>query len=94
MNRKKEEMSDISPNDAIKHPNWSMGKKISVDSATMMNKGLEIIEASILYGIDYSKIEVLIHPQSIIHALVSFNDGSTISPVSYTHLTLPTNREV
>ena len=66
-----------------------MGKKISVDSATMMNKGLEIIEASILYGIDYSKIDVLIHPQSIIHAFVTFTDGSTISHLSDHDMRIP-----
>ncbi len=89
LNFNKKDLRFVTPDQATKHPNWIMGKKISVDSATMMNKGLEIIEASILYGIDYSKIEVLIHPQSIIHALVSFNDGSTISHLSNHDMKIP-----
>ena len=89
LNYHKRDLKHVTPNQATKHPNWKMGKKISVDSATMMNKGLEIIEASILYGIDYSKIDVLIHPQSIIHALVSFNDGSTISHLSNHDMNIP-----
>ena len=89
LNYHKRDLKYVTPNQATKHPNWKMGKKISVDSATMMNKGLEIIEASILYGIDYSKIDVLIHPQSIIHALVSFNDGSTISHLSNHDMKIP-----
>jgi len=89
LNFKKKDLKYVTPDEATKHPNWEMGKKISVDSATMMNKGLEIIEASILYGIDYSKIDVLIHPQSIIHALVTFNDGSTISHLSNHDMKIP-----
>jgi len=89
LNFKKNELKNVTPNQATKHPNWIMGKKISVDSATMMNKGLEIIEASILYGIDYSKIDVLIHPQSIIHAFVTFTDGSTISHLSDHDMRIP-----
>ena len=89
LNFKKKDLKHVTPDEATKHPNWEMGKKISVDSATMMNKGLEIIEASILYGIDYSKIDVLIHPQSIIHALVTFNDGSTISHLSNHDMKIP-----
>ena len=89
LNYHKRDLKHVTPNQATKHPNWKMGKKISVDSATMMNKGLEIIEASILYGIDYNKIDVLIHPQSIIHALVSFNDGSTISHLSNHDMKIP-----
>ena len=89
LNFKKKDLRYVTPDEATKHPNWEMGKKISVDSATMMNKGLEIIEASILYGIDYSKIDVLIHPQSIIHALVTFSDGSTISHLSNHDMKIP-----
>ena len=89
LNFKKKALRYVTPDQATKHPNWKMGKKISVDSATMMNKGLEIIEASILYGIDYRKIDVLIHPQSIIHALVSFTDGSTISHLSNHDMRIP-----
>ena len=89
LNFKKKDLKHVTPAQATKHPNWKMGRKISVDSATMMNKGLEIIEASLLYGIDCSKIEVLVHPQSIIHALVSFNDGSTISHLSDHDMKIP-----
>ena len=77
-----EELSNIKPQDAIKHPNWQMGHKISVDSATMMNKALEVIEAQWLFGVDLSKIEVLIHPQSIIHSLVEYCDGTQIAQLS------------
>ncbi len=88
-----EELTDITPEEAIKHPNWSMGAKISVDSATLMNKGLELIEAHYFFDIPESKIEVLIHPQSIIHSLVAYQDGSVLAqlgmpdmrtPISYT----------
>lgn len=65
--------------DALKHPNWSMGKKITIDSATMMNKGLEVIEAHYLFNIPYQQIDVLIHPQSIVHAMTEFTDGNTVS---------------
>ena len=69
----------MTPEQAVAHPNWSMGAKISVDSATMFNKGLEMIEASYLFATPPSKIEVLIHPQSIIHSLVEYQDGSTLA---------------
>lgn len=72
-------LKDITPKQASSHPRWSMGAKISVDSATMMNKGLEVIEAHYLFGVDANKIEVIIHPQSIIHSSVYYNDGSVIS---------------
>ena len=65
--------------DALRHPTWKMGKKISIDSATMMNKGFEYIEAAYLYGLDASKIEVLIHPQSVVHSMVGYRDGSVIA---------------
>ena len=72
----------VTPEQAVKHPTWKMGKKISIDSATMMNKGLEIIEASLLFNLDPKQIKVLIHPESIVHTLVSFSDGSVISHMS------------
>ena len=72
-------LSSATPAQACKHPNWQMGKKISVDSATMMNKGLEVIEASFLFGLKPSQIEVVVHPQSIIHSFVYFDDGSVLS---------------
>ena len=74
-----ENLKSATPEQACKHPNWKMGKKISVDSATMMNKGLEIIEASFLFGLSASQIEVVIHPQSIVHSFVYFDDGSVLS---------------
>lgn len=74
--RTRETMCVVTPEEAIKHPTWRMGRKISVDSATLMNKGLEIIEASHLFGLRAEYIEVLIHPQSIVHSLVQFRDGS------------------
>ena len=72
-------MRDITPAQAIKHPKWSMGPKISVDSATLMNKGLEVIEAHHLFGLAGSRIDVLVHPQSLVHSLVEFVDGSTLA---------------
>jgi 1-deoxy-D-xylulose-5-phosphate reductoisomerase len=74
-----QEMSGVTPEQAVAHPNWSMGAKISVDSATMFNKGLEMIEASYLFSTPAAKIDVLIHPQSIIHSMVEYQDGSTLA---------------
>ncbi|PIP65997.1 1-deoxy-D-xylulose-5-phosphate reductoisomerase, partial [Candidatus Peregrinibacteria bacterium CG22_combo_CG10-13_8_21_14_all_44_10] len=74
---------------ALAHPTWSMGKKISVDSATLMNKGFEIIEAHHLFGIPYKQIEVLIHPQSIVHSMVVFKDGSIIAHASMPDMKIP-----
>jgi len=82
-------LSEVTPNQAVKHPNWKMGKKISIDSATMMNKGLEVIEASLLFNINPNKINVYIHPQSLIHALITFYDGSTLSHMSYHDMKIP-----
>jgi 1-deoxy-D-xylulose-5-phosphate reductoisomerase len=82
-------LKNIKPKDAIKHPVWNMGKKISVDSATMINKALEIIEASVLFGIEGKKIEVVIHPQSIVHGLVHYNDGSIIANLGYPDMITP-----
>ncbi|MBP9837485.1 MAG: 1-deoxy-D-xylulose-5-phosphate reductoisomerase [Proteobacteria bacterium] len=78
-NRSLEDLKDITPEEAVKHPNWSMGAKISIDSATLMNKCLEVIEAAVLFRLPPEKIEVLIHPQSIVHGLVDYKDGSTIA---------------
>ena len=74
-----DELKHVTPEQACQHPNWTMGEKISVDSATMMNKGLEVIEANFLFGLSSNQIEVVIHPQSIIHSFVYFNDGSVLS---------------
>jgi 1-deoxy-D-xylulose-5-phosphate reductoisomerase len=75
--------------DAITHPNWSMGKKITVDSATLMNKGLEVIEAHYLYGTDYDDIEIVIHPQSIIHSMVETADSSVLAQLGWPDMRLP-----
>jgi len=86
-------MSGMTPAQAVKHPNWSMGAKISVDSATMMNKGLELIEAKHLFGLPESRIDIVVHPQSVIHSLVAYIDGSVLAqlgspdmrtPIAYT----------
>ncbi|MBA4336591.1 1-deoxy-D-xylulose-5-phosphate reductoisomerase [bacterium] len=89
LNTPEKDFKSITFDQAIKHPNWNMGKKISVDSATMMNKSLEIIEAHYLFGIEPEKIEVLIHPQSIVHALVQFTDGSLIAHMGYPDMRIP-----
>ena len=73
------DFASIKPEDALKHPNWAMGKKITIDSATLMNKGLEIIEAKWLFSVSTDRIQVVIHPQSIVHSMVSFKDGSVIA---------------
>ena len=79
----------ISPKKALKHPNWSMGKKISIDSATMMNKVFEIIEAKKIFGLSYSQLEILIHSQSYLHAIVKFNNGLTKVLIHDTNMTIP-----
>ena len=83
------ELDGMSPEQACAHPNWDMGRKISVDSATMMNKGLELIEACLLFDLDISKIEVVIHPQSIVHAMVSYKDGSLLAHMGYPDMRVP-----
>ena len=84
-----DELINVSVEDALNHPNWTMGKKVTIDSATMMNKGLEVIEAAFLFKIDYKKIEVLIHPQSIIHSLVEFIDGSSLTQLGTPDMKVP-----
>ena len=79
LNLPEKEFNKIKPEDALNHPNWNMGKKISVDSATLMNKGLEAIEAKCLFDVSQEKIEVVIHPQSVIHSMVSFKDGTVMA---------------
>ncbi len=81
-NRRREELGNISAKDALRHPNWSMGKKISIDSATLMNKGFEVIEACWLFGIPPEKVDVLIHPQSIVHSMVEFTDRTCLAQMS------------
>lgn len=85
----KEEMEDVNVTDALNHPNWSMGKKVTIDSATLMNKGLEVIETKWLFNMPINKIEVLIHPQSIIHSMVEFIDGSIIAQLGVPDMRTP-----
>ena len=79
----------VTPDDALRHPTWQMGRKITIDSATLMNKGLEVIEAHWLFGVTGSRIEVVIHPQSIVHSLVELRDGSIIAQLGVTDMRLP-----
>jgi 1-deoxy-D-xylulose-5-phosphate reductoisomerase len=83
------ELAAATPEQALKHPNWKMGKKITIDSATMMNKGLEVIEAGWLFGIPITAIDVLIHPQSIVHSLVEYRDGSVIAQLGVPDMRIP-----
>jgi 1-deoxy-D-xylulose-5-phosphate reductoisomerase len=85
----KEKLADVKPADALKHPSWRMGRKITVDSASMMNKGLEVIEARWLFSVDIERIEVHIHPQSIIHSMVEYCDGSVIAQLSVPDMRIP-----
>jgi 1-deoxy-D-xylulose-5-phosphate reductoisomerase len=78
-----DDLSKITVDEALAHPTWSMGPKITVDSSTLMNKGLEVIEAHELFGIDYDRVEVVVHPQSIVHSMVAFTDGATIAQLSH-----------
>jgi 1-deoxy-D-xylulose-5-phosphate reductoisomerase len=80
--RSLEDLATVTISDALAHPTWSMGPKITVDSSTLMNKGLEVIEAHELFGVDYDRIEVVVHPQSIIHSMVTYTDGATIAQLS------------
>jgi 1-deoxy-D-xylulose-5-phosphate reductoisomerase len=84
-----EDLAGVSPCDALRHPVWSMGSKITIDSATMMNKGLEVIEAHWLFGIAQSRIAVLVHPQGVVHGMVEFRDGSTIACLGPADMAIP-----
>ena len=84
-----ERLRHVTVADALKHPNWDMGRKVTIDSATMMNKGLEVIEAAFLFKLKMQKIKVLIHPQSIIHSLVEFSDGSTLTQLGNPDMRVP-----
>lgn len=84
-----EKLDSVTVKDALKHPNWSMGKKITIDSATLMNKGLEVIEAHFLFGLDYDRIEIVIHPQSIIHSLIELQDTSVLAQLGWPDMRLP-----
>ena len=87
--RPQEELATVTPEEALRHPTWRMGKKITVDSATLMNKGFEVIEAHWLFDLPWEKIEVVVHPQSVIHAMVEFADGSVKAQLSYPDMRLP-----
>jgi 1-deoxy-D-xylulose-5-phosphate reductoisomerase len=84
-----EKLPEVTVADALKHPNWSMGQKITVDSATLMNKGLEVIEAHYLFGMDYDHIDIVIHPQSIIHSLIELQDTSVLAQLGWPDMRLP-----
>ena len=83
------QLKGVTPRQALNHPTWKMGKKITIDSATLMNKGYEVIEAHILYGTPYERIETVIQPQSIIHSMVEFDDGAILAQMSYPTMELP-----
>ena len=87
--KKFDELQNVTVDEVLAHPTWNMGKKITVDSASLVNKGLEVIEAHWLYGIDYDKIQVVVHPQSIIHSMVEFRDGSIIAQIAEPDMRLP-----
>lgn len=85
----REMLAKVTPQEALKHPSWSMGAKITIDSATLMNKGLEVIEARHLFQIDYDRIEVIVHPQSIIHSMVEYKDGAILAQLGAPDMRLP-----
>ena len=87
--RSASDLSEVSPDDALQHPTWRMGRKITIDSATLMNKGLEVIEAHWLFGVRANQIDVVIHPQSIVHSMVELVDGSLIAQLGITDMRLP-----
>ncbi len=87
--RSREDLAQVTVEDALAHPTWKMGPKITVDSSTLMNKGLEVIEAHELYGTPYDDIDVVVHPQSVVHSMVSFTDGATIAQLSMPDMRLP-----
>jgi 1-deoxy-D-xylulose-5-phosphate reductoisomerase len=84
-----DQLANVTVADALKHPNWSMGRKITIDSATLMNKGLEVIEAHYLFGMDYDHIDIVIHPQSIIHSLIEVQDTSVLAQLGWADMRLP-----
>ncbi|MBX6324714.1 MAG: 1-deoxy-D-xylulose-5-phosphate reductoisomerase [Chthoniobacterales bacterium] len=87
--RPRKDFDSITPEEALKHPTWNMGPKITIDSATLFNKGLEMIEAHWLFGVEMGRVEVVIHPQSIVHSMVEFADGSTLAQLSYSNMCFP-----
>jgi 1-deoxy-D-xylulose-5-phosphate reductoisomerase len=87
--RTRAELADVTPDQALAHPTWDMGPVVTINSATLVNKGLELIEAHWLFGIDYEAIDVVVHPQSVVHSMVEFVDGSTIAQASPPDMRLP-----
>ena len=87
--RSKADLADVTVAEALAHPTWAMGPKITIDSSTLMNKGLEVIEANELFGVGYDRIEVVVHPQSIVHSMAEFTDGTTIAQLSLPDMRLP-----
>ena len=82
-------MENVTPGQALKHPNWVMGKRITIDSATLVNKAFEVIEAHHLFGVSFDQIEVVVHPQSVVHSMVEFTDGSTKAHLGYPDMRIP-----
>lgn len=87
--KSREELMHVGPSDALKHPNWSMGRKITIDSATLVNKGLEVMEAKWLFGVELEQIQVVVHPQSVIHSMVEYEDGAVIAQLGTPDMKLP-----
>src|SRR5881394_3957816 len=87
--RSRDELDDVTPDEALTHPTWSMGPKITVDSATLANKGLELIEAHFLFGLPYERIEVVLQPTSVVHALLRFRDGASLAHLGYPDMRVP-----
>jgi 1-deoxy-D-xylulose-5-phosphate reductoisomerase len=87
--RSRAELTDVTPAQALAHPTWNMGQLVTTNSATLINKGLEVIEAHLLFGVPYDRIEVMVHPQSVVHSMVEFVDGSTIAQASPPDMRLP-----
>jgi 1-deoxy-D-xylulose-5-phosphate reductoisomerase len=87
--RSAEELADVTPEEALDHPTWNMGPKITIDSATLANKGLELIEAHFLFGLPYERLEVVVHPTSIVHAVVRFRDGAALAHLGYPDMRVP-----
>ena len=87
--RSREQMLEVTPHEALAHPTWDMGRMVTTNSATLVNKGLEVIEAHLLFDVAYDDIEVVVHPQSIVHSMVEFIDGSTIAQASPPDMRLP-----
>ena len=87
--RSADQLAEVTPAEALRHPTWSMGRRITIDSATLINKGLEVIEAHVLFGVGYDRIDVVVHPESIVHAMVEFVDGSVKAQIGQPDMKVP-----